>query len=197
MGLRVKRYGPLSTMVVVGRLVGTFEPVLVIVTPDGPGEKSQRDDKYHRAEPACRKVGGQEWQGHEPVERKPGNDGKPPCKRWPNNDLSSVCRVVHGGTVNPRSLSTSPCTRPAPETVDLRCGGCGTYVERHKPALAGPTRSPRSWTYSITSSARASSVAGTSSPSALAVGRLMTSSNLVGCSTGRSAGFSPLRMRPV
>src|SRR5215472_12165386 len=32
MGLRVKRYGPLSTMVVVGRLVGTFEPALVIVT---------------------------------------------------------------------------------------------------------------------------------------------------------------------
>src|SRR6266851_4532879 len=32
MGLRVKRYGPLSTMVVVGRLVGTFEPALVMVT---------------------------------------------------------------------------------------------------------------------------------------------------------------------
>ena len=48
--------------------------------------------------------------------------------------------------------------------------------------------------YSITSSARASSIGGTSSPSALAVLRLITSSNLVGCSTGRSAGFSPLRM---
>ena len=46
-------------------------------------------------------------------------------------------------------------------------------------------------TYSITSSARASSVGGTSRPSALAVFRLMTSSNLVGCSTGRSAGFAP------
>ena len=31
-------------------------------------------------------------------------------------------------------------------------------------------------------------------PSALAVLRLMTSSNLVGCSTGRSAGFAPLRI---
>jgi hypothetical protein len=51
--------------------------------------------------------------------------------------------------------------------------------------------------YSITSSARASSVGGTSRPSALAVLRLMTSSNLVGCATGRSPGFSPLRMRPV
>jgi hypothetical protein len=43
---------------------------------------------------------------------------------------------------------------------------------------------------SITSSARASSVAGTSRPSALAVGRLMTSSNLLACTTGRSAGLA-------
>jgi hypothetical protein len=47
--------------------------------------------------------------------------------------------------------------------------------------------------YSITSSARASSVGGTSSPSVLAVLRLITSSNLVGCSTERSPGFAPLR----
>ena len=51
--------------------------------------------------------------------------------------------------------------------------------------------------HSITSSARASSVGGTSRPSALAVLRLMTSSNLVDCKTGRSAGFAPLRIWPV
>src|SRR5262245_60679239 len=49
--------------------------------------------------------------------------------------------------------------------------------------------------HSITSSARASSVGGTSTPSALAALRLITSSYLVGACTGRSAGFSPLRMR--
>jgi hypothetical protein len=49
--------------------------------------------------------------------------------------------------------------------------------------------------HSITSSARASRVGGTSRPSALAVLRLMISSYLVGACTGRSAGFSPLRMR--
>src|SRR3981081_4608860 len=48
--------------------------------------------------------------------------------------------------------------------------------------------------HSITSSARASRVAGTSRPSALAAFRLMISSYLVGACTGRSAGFSPLRM---
>jgi|GraSoi2013_115cm_1033766.scaffolds.fasta_scaffold16238_2 hypothetical protein len=45
--------------------------------------------------------------------------------------------------------------------------------------------------HSITSSARASSVGGTSMPSAFAAFMLMISSNLVGCSTGRSAGFAP------
>src|SRR5262245_11157153 len=47
--------------------------------------------------------------------------------------------------------------------------------------------------HSITSSARASSVGGTSRPRALAVVRLIMRSNLVGCRIGRSAGFSPLR----
>jgi hypothetical protein len=49
--------------------------------------------------------------------------------------------------------------------------------------------------HSITSSARASSVVGTSRPSALAVLRLIASSYFTGACTGRSAGFSPLRMR--
>jgi hypothetical protein len=40
--------------------------------------------------------------------------------------------------------------------------------------------------YSITSSARAMSVGGTSTPSALAVLRLITNSNLLDCTTGRS-----------
>jgi hypothetical protein len=43
------------------------------------------------------------------------------------------------------------------------------------------------------SSARASTAGGIVRPSALAVFRLMMSSNLVGCSTGRSAGFAPFR----
>src|SRR5262249_41941303 len=47
--------------------------------------------------------------------------------------------------------------------------------------------------HSITSSATASSVGGISTPNAFAVARLMTSSNLVPSSTGRSPGFSPLR----
>src|SRR5438105_741354 len=48
--------------------------------------------------------------------------------------------------------------------------------------------------HSITSSARAISVGGILRPSALAVVRLMTRSNLVGCSTGISPGFDPRRI---
>ncbi len=48
--------------------------------------------------------------------------------------------------------------------------------------------------YSITWSARCKSDGGMVRPRALAVLRLMTSSNLVGCSTGRSAGLAPLRI---
>ena len=51
--------------------------------------------------------------------------------------------------------------------------------------------------HSITSSARPSSGSGTVRPSAFAVFMLMTSSTLVACWTGSSAGFSPLRIRPV
>jgi hypothetical protein len=51
--------------------------------------------------------------------------------------------------------------------------------------------------HSMTSSARSTSRGGTSRPSAFAVLRLITSSNFSGWMTGRSAGFSPFRMRPT
>src|SRR5262249_23232486 len=48
--------------------------------------------------------------------------------------------------------------------------------------------------HSITSSAMASKPGGMVRPSALAVLRLITNSNLVDCNTGKSAGFAPLRI---
>ena len=51
--------------------------------------------------------------------------------------------------------------------------------------------------HSINSSAVASNVGGTLMPSVLAVLRLITSSNLTGCTTGSSAGFAPLRILPT
>src|SRR5262249_18076673 len=51
--------------------------------------------------------------------------------------------------------------------------------------------------HSITSSASASRVDGIVRPSALAAFRLMRKSNLLGCTTGKSAGTAPLRTRPT
>src|SRR6266568_3452542 len=51
----------------------------------------------------------------------------------------------------------------------------------------------RSGSYSITRSARARIDCGILIPSALAVFRFTTSSNLVGCATGKFAGLAPFR----
>src|SRR6478672_3824265 len=70
-------------------------------------------------------------------------------------------------------------------------------------SLLGPDlhrldRTSFAWrTHSITSSAPACRVIGTSRPRAFAVLRLMVRLTLVDCITGRSAGFSPLRIRPA
>ena len=48
--------------------------------------------------------------------------------------------------------------------------------------------------HSITSSARASIAGGILTPSDFAALRLIVSSNLVGCSTGKSAAFAPLNI---
>ena len=74
-------------------------------------------------------------------------------------------------------------------TIDQELG-LAARQPRHRGSQIHPAPS-----HSITSSARARRVGGIVRLSALAVCRLMTSSNLVGCSMGSSAGFSPLRMR--
>jgi hypothetical protein len=77
--------------------------------------------------------------------------------------------------------------------------GALTYCIVHLPLFAVlklTTAAPMA-TYSITSSARARIDDGTSRPSAFAAFRLRTIWYLVGVCTGRSAGFSPLRMRSM
>ena len=65
----------------------------------------------------------------------------------------------------------------------------------HRPRRGAPKPSDeRALPHSITSSARASSVDGTTRPRALAVLKLIARSNLVGCSTGISPGLIPCRI---
>ena len=78
--------------------------------------------------------------------------------------------------------------RFTPKSGHLQCNSDVRFVPIANYAAA-------KWLYSITSSARASSVGGIVRPSALAVLRLMTNSNRTGSSTGRSAGLAPFKMR--
>src|SRR5262249_27600225 len=71
-----------------------------------------------------------------------------------------------------------------------RLGACGQGQARGANEQCDEITPP----HSITSSASASNVGGTSRPSALAVLRLMTDLNLVACSTGISPGLAPLRI---
>src|SRR5262249_16954434 len=64
-------------------------------------------------------------------------------------------------------------------------------------AKTGCEQSQQGSPYSITSSAVASNDGDTVRPSILAVWALMTSSNLLDCTTGKSAGLAPLRIRPA
>src|SRR5262249_44467249 len=108
------------------------------------------------------------------------------------------------------ALDKSGFVQTLPKRVNkMRRTGCRRISEksdhRHRCLLRARREGPRCRAtekrdelpspHSISSSARGSSVGGISRPSALAVLRLMTSSYLVGACTGRSAGFSPLRMR--
>src|SRR5215831_14555614 len=97
MGLRVKRYGPLSTMVVVGRLVGTFEPARMTVTMAQAKSASARTNTIAPSQPAGRSA---------------GRNGKG-MQAAAEYDLSGICGVIHGGTVNPRFSSLSLCRLPS------------------------------------------------------------------------------------
>jgi len=109
---------------------------------------------------------------------------------------NSLCR--HAGTC----VSLNPHLGWQAAESYVESSGVFALIPGHRvladcPVGALPQRDESEPSYSITSSARASSVGGTSRPRALALLRLMTMSKIVGWITGRSAGFSPLRMRPA
>jgi hypothetical protein len=93
-------------------------------------------------------------------------------------------------------MTTVPCT-PVVLMRDIRGWPHNRLGKRTSLALSISAASKRPTSYSITSSAATRRFCGTVRPSVLAILRLMTNSNLVDCMTGSSAGFSPLRIRPV
>src|SRR6516164_11578160 len=81
----------------------------------------------------------------------------------------------------------------------LRLGGQEHGAKRKSQNLLAQTLSPHAFrltahAYLITRSALASTLGGIVSPIRLAVLRLITNSNFVGCSTGISEGLIPFRI---
>src|SRR6516164_11850777 len=104
--------------------------------------------------------------------------------------------LVANPAVLPAVLNQAHC-QPIGRLAKVHEHCSGTIRARFLPSeagllLAAPASSWRTTCHSITSSAIASSLSGIWTPSALAVLRLITSSNLVGCSTGKSDGSAPL-----
>jgi len=92
---------------------------------------------------------------------------------------------IRGGEY-PHQRGPRPLLRIQPQRPRHRCCRGGT----NQPQQSTPS-------HSMTSSARSNTVCGIVSPSVLAVSRLMTSSKRVDCTTGKSAGAAPFRMRPA
>src|SRR5262249_53656362 len=99
--------------------------------------------------------------------------------------LSKPAQVVRGDIGR---LGVEQPDHGPPRLLPARCYRPCRRAAEQSDELAPPD-------HSITSSARASSVGGTVRPIAFAALRLMTSSYFTGACTGRSPGFSPLRMR--
>src|SRR5262249_10905759 len=119
----------------------------------------------------------------------------------------ALCKPILDPQVAPLDIA---CLRQAES--DCRSVGGSCFLQerakksdhRHRRLLRARREGPRGQAaeqhhelaslHSITSSARPSSVGAMLIPRALAVVRLMMRSNLVGCSTGMSAGFAPRKI---
>src|SRR5262249_15554177 len=142
--------------------------------------------------------------------RAPGHDGinaKP--DQFPR-DAHILFGVALGPAIfQPQvaSFNVAKFAKTLPQALDRWVGKRRDHADRHRPPRrcrmsdarprggAAEQRDELASLHSITSSARASRLSDTVRPSAFAVLRLIASSYLVGACTGRSAGFSPLRIR--
>jgi len=119
------------------------------------------------------------------------------CRRSPGSRVRRTASVVgrSPGGACPRRCGRCRITCRAKTGAPTACDrGTGEGDRRSLVCHSEAGRVGRARAYSMSWSARPSTDGGIVSPSSFAVLRLITSSNLVGCWTGRSAGFAPLRI---
>src|SRR5262249_29839566 len=98
--------------------------------------------------------------------------------------------------MNDKAAGCACCYRPC----DVPRAGvviCGALELERGTSLRVEANFQTEFTHSLISSARAINVAGNSRPISFAVFALMNSSNLVGCSTGKSDGLAPFRILSI
>ena len=129
--------------------------------------------------------------------RRPARDISPPlgeARVSSDGYVLALNTCLHNSKKLFRSEAPSrvlrPSTNPMLRSACVRANVRYSPESGHRPSM----HCSKERRYSITSSAIESTPAGIVRPSAFAVLRLMTNSNLVDCITGRSAGFAPLRI---
>jgi hypothetical protein len=150
----------------------------------------------HRCEPLDHR-GDRSGRDQEPLARSPG------CNALRVLDLLVEGRGPYPHPSFAKKIFILRRSAPLPLRVRLRrtqceqmSSGLPAPESGRCPIQSGCLKGARKWpSHSITSSAAAKKASGTFMSSALAVVRLMPRLNLVGCSTGRSAGRAPCRIR--
>jgi len=124
----------------------------------------------------------------------------PRCLRdtcgWPQGGSLASYTCVFLRTQKGSCRSPSVVTAPAGDAPPVGLRPTPPLIV-HRDRARGRFSGDTEISHWITSSANASRRGRTSMPSDLAVLRLITNSTLVGCRTGRSAGFMPLRTLPT
>ena len=123
-----------------------------------------------------------------------------PSVRFDPLVMPSVLSIFHARG-RPTAVGQKRTNHRRLKSTFVRCysnsGQTLVWLECPLSAKSGLMQCSKQHLYSITSSARESSDGGTVRPIAFAVLRLMTNSNLVGCSTGRSPGLAPLKILSI
>lgn len=110
-----------------------------------------------------------------------------PLKGW----IGETRRLAGGRSQGlPPFVADQDYVRSAPLTSDQARAAAQYVAKDQEPTKCGAENS----CYWMTSSATVRSCGGNVTPNIFAVFSLRTNSNLVGCSTGKSLGFAPLRI---
>src|SRR6516165_11251803 len=159
----------------------------VVSCVDGP--RLARDHLACRTEVACSHVSGLFTQS--------GGTAGPDGVREPRPHHSSGIDVPMKRQASLGCVGSTDCAKSNPIVVTSPMDGSHSLLIRSQQFGTQMPQGGHPPHHSITSSASESELSEIVTPSDLAVLRLITVSNLVGCSTGRSAGFAPLRICPA